>query len=159
PDDRSIAVQRGSAAIADLWLVDADRGITNRLTTSSGNSFPIWSPDSHTILFTKAGARSLVRKEASGVSDEETVIRRAGPLFAADWSGDGRWVLAAEYGQGTKLDLILLAVTPDGKLRSTEPIPYLQTPFNEDYGRFSPGRNPRWVAFQSDESGHKEVYI
>jgi Tol biopolymer transport system component len=93
------------------------------------------------------------------VGSEETVIRGTGPLFAADWSGDGRWVLAAEYGQGTKLDLILLAVTPDGKLRSAEPIPYMQTPFNENYGRFSPGRNPRWVAFESDDSGHNEVYI
>jgi Tol biopolymer transport system component len=101
----------------------------------------------------------LATTEANGVGGEETLIHRPGPVFAADWSGDGQWVLAAESSQTTKLDLMLLAVTPDGKLRSAEPIPYMQTPFNEDYGRFSPGSNPRWVAFQSDESGHYEVYI
>jgi len=35
----------------------------------------------------------------------------------------------------------------------------MQTQLKEDYGRFSPGCSPRWLAFQSDESGRKEVYI
>jgi hypothetical protein len=35
----------------------------------------------------------------------------------------------------------------------------LQTQFNETYGRFSPEDSPRWVAYQSDETGRAEVYI
>ena len=38
-------------------------------------------------------------------------------------------------------------------------VPLLQTPANEVNARFSPGRTPRWVAYQSNESGHNEVYV
>src|SRR5215831_2605243 len=37
--------------------------------------------------------------------------------------------------------------------------PYLRTPLNVSWGRFSPEASPRWVAYQSDESGHFEVYV
>jgi serine/threonine-protein kinase len=35
----------------------------------------------------------------------------------------------------------------------------LGTPANENWGRFSPEPSPRWVAYQSDESGRQEIYI
>ena len=35
----------------------------------------------------------------------------------------------------------------------------MRTPFNERFGRFAPGPRPRWVAYQSDESGQNEVYL
>ena len=40
-----------------------------------------------------------------------------------------------------------------------QPTPYLRTPVNETAARFSPEPNPRWIAYQSDESGRNEVYI
>jgi hypothetical protein len=40
-----------------------------------------------------------------------------------------------------------------------QPKPYLRTPFNEVNGRFSPEPSPRYVAYESDESGRFEVYI
>jgi hypothetical protein len=49
---------------------------------------------------------------------------------------------------------------PDGRVRNDDkPRPYLRTPFAERFGRFSPGPRPRWVAFQSDESGQNEIYV
>ena len=35
----------------------------------------------------------------------------------------------------------------------------MQAPFNERFARFSPEPSPRWVAYDSDESGRYEVYI
>jgi hypothetical protein len=49
-------------------------------------------------------------------------------------------------------------MTPEGK-PAGQAKPYLRTPFNEGWGRFSLEPNPRWMAFQSDESGRYEVYI
>lgn len=42
-----------------------------------------------------------------------------------------------------------------------EPPPraYLGTSSNESYGRFSPAVPPRWLAYQSDDTGRWEVYI
>ena len=49
---------------------------------------------------------------------------------------------------------------PDGRLaEGAEPKPYLHGPFAEWHGRFSPEPNPRWVAYQSDETGRNEIYI
>ena len=153
-------VQRGIPAVADLWLVGTESGVTSRLTLSSGNSYPIWSPDSRTVLFTKVGTGGLFVSRRSGLGDEELVVQRSSPAFAADWSGDGRWLLSTEAAPTTKFDLWLLPVTADGKLRSdTGPQSYMHTVFNETYGRFSPEPNPRWVVFESDESGTEEIYI
>jgi hypothetical protein len=38
-----------------------------------------------------------------------------------------------------------------------KPYPLLQTEFAEDEARFSP--NGRWVAYESDETGTREVYV
>ena len=38
-----------------------------------------------------------------------------------------------------------------------KPIPYLRTPFNETLAAFSP--DGRWIAYQSDESGLKQIYL
>jgi protease II len=38
-----------------------------------------------------------------------------------------------------------------------KPIPFLQTEFNEGQGQFSP--DGRWMAYASDESGRREVYV
>jgi len=38
-----------------------------------------------------------------------------------------------------------------------KPVPFLQTRFVEEQGRFSP--NGRWVAYVSDQSGASEIYV
>ena len=38
-----------------------------------------------------------------------------------------------------------------------KPIPFLTTPADETFGQFSP--DGKWVAYSSDESGRREVYV
>src|SRR5262249_35380593 len=72
----------------------------------------------------------------------------------------GRWIVDYETDPNNRFDLWIVPVTPDGKLRQDDkPKPYTRTPFNERFGRFSPGASPRWVAYQSDESGQNEIYV
>jgi hypothetical protein len=47
---------------------------------------------------------------------------------------------------------MVLPLTGDRK-----PFPFLKTPFDEQQGVFSP--DGKWVAYQSDESGHFEIYV
>ncbi|MBZ5626223.1 MAG: serine/threonine-protein kinase [Acidobacteriia bacterium] len=161
PDSRHIAVQRNTAGSSDLWLIEAERGIPNRFTAGTvSNTQPIWSPDGRTILFTHLGSRNLFRKETNGVGEEQLVAERPGNAYPVDWSGDGRWVLTSETAPGANTHLWILPMTQDGKLRDgVQPRQYLHTTFNESHGRFSPEPSPRWVAYQSDESGSYEVYM
>ena len=57
-----------------------------------------------------------------------------------------------QQGQKTAIDLWLLPLEGDRK-----PIPYLQTPFNDTAGAFSP--DGRWMAYDSDESGQNQIYV
>jgi Tol biopolymer transport system component/predicted Ser/Thr protein kinase len=162
PDERYIAVQRPTGETHDLWLLDAERGITTRFTADRTiTTQPVWSPDGRTLLFTRLGSSTFFRKPASGIGDEQVVAQRPNNnAIPSDWSRDGRWLLTSERSPGTNGDIWKLPMTPDGKMRESErPTPYLQTRFNEGSARFSPEPSPHWVAYVSDESGRGEVYI
>jgi Tol biopolymer transport system component/predicted Ser/Thr protein kinase len=161
PDERQVAVQRGTAGFEDLWLMNAQSGVASRFTVSTAHSdHPVWSPDGRTILFTNTGSKSVLRKAANGIADERVLVQRPSRAIPCDWSGDGHWVLTGEIAPDTKADLWKIAVTPDGKMQEgSAPSPYLRTPSNEFSGRFSPEPSPHWVAFMSDETGQMEVYI
>jgi eukaryotic-like serine/threonine-protein kinase len=157
PDGRAVVAARDKAGGTDLWLLETERGLANRFTSRPGNNnYPIWSPSSGTIVF--RSLFSMIRKEVTGTGDVDRLTESTNNQYPSDWSRDGKWVLYYENAPSTGWDLWVLPVTPDGKPEA-KPRPYLRTQFNELLGRFAPEPNPRWVAYQSDESGRYEVYI
>jgi Tol biopolymer transport system component len=160
PDGRRVVVSRDGPGGSDLWVTEVERGVSLRLTTSSINYYPLWSPDGRTIVFSSGSPRNLFREESSGAGKEERLSQSAASQFPSDWSGDGGLILYAEIAPHTGRDLWVLPVTPEGKLvPDAKARPYLLTTFNEWGGRFSPEAHPRWVAYQSDETGKYEIYI
>jgi Tol biopolymer transport system component len=164
PDGRRVAVsllrQNGGA---DLWLTDVERGVASRFSSRPGvNYFPVWSSDGRNIVFGSGVSvvRDLFRKEVNGAGMEELLRSNERVTNAMDWSRDGHWLLYFDLAAGTQRDMWMMEVTPDGKpVAGAPPKSYLRTAANEWQGRFSPESNPRWVAYQSDESGRYEVYI
>ncbi|HEV8133461.1 MAG TPA: hypothetical protein VGP85_02240, partial [Pyrinomonadaceae bacterium] len=68
--------------------------------------------------------------------------------FPFDWSPDGRFILYEK----DPTELWVLPVSGDAK-----PYALIQTKTYDANARFSP--DGRWVAFVSDETGRKEVYV
>ena len=161
PDGRRVAVPKTEGSGSDLWTLDAKLDAWSRLTFAAGvNSFPVWSPDGRTIVFYSSSPPSLSRKDSSGAGAEERVAQSGNALVPTDWSRDGRSLLYYENAPGTNRDLWVLPVTPEGRPQAgARPRPYLRTPKDERFGRFSPEPNPRWVAYDSDFSGRREVYV
>jgi serine/threonine protein kinase/Tol biopolymer transport system component len=152
PDGQRVAVVRRVQGNADLWLLDSVR--TSRLTfDASVDAFPVWSADGSRLVFAsnRAGQPDLYQKLASGTGAEETLISSDEAKYPNSLTADGRFLL---YFTGSAQGTDLWVLPTAGK---AEPTPFLQTPFNERFGAFSP--DGRWVAYMSNESGRDEVYV
>jgi Tol biopolymer transport system component len=141
----------------DIWVYDTARGIRTRFTFNPGMALsPVWSPDGDTIYY--SSGLSLFRKASNGASSEELLMSDSAEasLFPTSLSPDGKALLYFKIGERTNDDLWVLPVAPAQPGGKPEPRVFLQTPFNEIGGHFSPDGN--WVAYYSDESGVFEVY-
>ena len=159
-DGRNIAAARGRADGSDLWILETERGVSSRFTFSGLSAWPVWSPDNRTIVFSSAAPVNLFRKQVTGTGMEQRLTDSPNTQLSTDWSRDGRLLLYNDISPSTHEDLWILPVMSDDRhAQDAKARPYLRTPFNEWDGRFVPEPNPRWVAYQSDESGRNEVYI
>lgn len=156
PDGHRLAVARSNenSKATDIWIYEFSRNLMTRLTFTGANNLPVWSPEGRRIAFDSArdGAGFIVRKDVSGAGREERLAE--GPKPVLDWSRDGRYLLYEERNPKTGQDLMVLPL--DGPAPRT-PIPFVQTPFDEKDGVFSP--DGKWIAYDSNESGETEVYI
>jgi len=162
PDGRRIAVTRDRPSGPDICLLEVERGVANPFTFPPDSFiYPVWSPSGSAVLLTSYSTRNLYRKDSDGAAAERRLTQSPLPQYALDWSGDGLSVLYWAVATGTKRDLWIQPMTPEGEpATDATPRRYQSTAANESWGRFSPEPSPRWVAFQSDEGGTGyEVYI
>ena len=158
PDDRTLAVATitASGTGSELWLIDLGRDVLTRFTFRQGlSASPVWSPDGSRIVYGQqaGGSFSILMKPADGSGKEEVLVASAGVnAFTTDWSPDGKYLVYQATAQKTAADLWLLPLEGNRK-----PIPYLQTPFDEQGGHFSP--DGRWMAYESNESGQLQIYV
>ena len=164
PDATRVAASRIDLSVVGsklgIWLLDLARGVSTRFTLDRApDSSPIWSPDGSRIAFAaaRAGGNGIYQKASNGAGKEEVLAGATDEQKVPnDWSRDGRFLLYAQQDPRTKADLWVLPLASDGTPAGA-PIPFANTEFNEDQGRFSP--DGHWVAYVSDESGRSEIYV
>lgn len=152
-DEERVAVDFLQGTNRDIWVLELSRGISTRHTFHPSRDLcPVFSPRGDQMVFSSTRlAMSTLHRKAAGASQEELLLPIGSPKFPIDWSSDGKFILFEEIGQKTKWDLWILSVSEH------KATPYAQREFNERGGRFSP--DGRWVAYSSDESGQREVYV
>jgi Tol biopolymer transport system component len=141
----------------DLWLRDLARGTSTRFTTDPAqDTIAIWSPLGDRIVFdsSRSGPASLYLKPSNGAIAEELLLSTDKPIWANDWSRDGRFLLYSE-SLATAMDLSVLPM--DQPKESRTPIPYLRGHFAKKQGQFS--QDGQFVAYASNESGRFEIYV
>ena len=161
PDGQRVAailfdIQAGST---DIWLYDSALTRKTRFTFDPAfDNNPIWSPDGNRIVFMsdrKARLKyDLYLKDASGARDEEVLFESNEYKRPTSWSADGRFLAyTRSEGPPGKADIWILPLSGERK-----PFPFIQTSqFDEERARFSP--DGRFVAYDSDESGSRQVYV
>jgi len=140
----------------DIWVRDLNRGVSSRLTFDPGDEIaPVWSPDGSRIAFGKVHGDEMrcYVKAANGVGAEDSLASTPGGSEAPfDWSGATNTIVVSHIIPPFQWDIWVLPA--DGR---QTPRPFLQSPFDEYWGRISP--DGRWLAYVSNESGHNEVYV
>jgi eukaryotic-like serine/threonine-protein kinase len=153
PDGRRVAVaieERGT----QTWLYDLSRETLTRFTFEGDTNYdPVWTPDGKRIAFqsNKEGRPNLFWQLADGSGGLERLGTSEYLQGPSSLSADGQLLAFVEINPITGYDIWVLRMS-DRKAQ-----PFLQTPFLESAPHFSP--DGRWLAYVSDESGHREIYV
>ena len=156
PDGSRVALNVIDGANVDIWVIDIRRGIGTRLTSDPGQEGGTrWSPDGTRILYQSDRLGGIAAFFVKSLRDgtDELLWRSPTPWKQIwDWSRDGRYVVFREIETTSGFDLWVLPLFGERK-----PFPYLDTRFEEQQAAVAP--NGHWMAYTSDESGRREVYV
>ncbi len=158
PDGKLVAFERENNMGSDLWVLDLNRGVETRFTSDpSSNIAPIWSPGGDSIVFAsnRSGVYNLYQKAANGSGREVRLLSNTITDSSEQWSRDGRFIVYFELDTKNKRDLWTLPV--EAGTADRKPIPFLRSESDELLGQISP--DSHWIAFTSDRSGRREVYV
>jgi Tol biopolymer transport system component len=154
PDGEQAAADRFDLT-PGIWIFHRARNTPTRATFGGVyESTPVWSPDGAAFVF--AAARdtppNLYVKRLGAPGEEERLFRNSFQMFPQSWSHDGHFIAYATIHPKTRSDIWLFPTTGD-----RTPVPFLQTEFDERHARISP--DGRWMAYSSNESGSRGVYV
>jgi TolB protein len=94
PDGTRVAMILSKGGSPNVYVCNADGTALKKLTSTSEDSSPCWSPDGQWICFaTKINSRRLLAKVPAGGGEVQT-LRTVGVSNPTepDWSPDGKWI-------------------------------------------------------------------
>jgi Tol biopolymer transport system component len=138
-----------------VWVLEVARGSLTRLTSDKASFWPIWTPGGDEVAFShreEEGVVNLFRKDLAGGRQKERLTNSELGSQAGAWSPDGRSLV---FQQG--IDPVTGFDVWVHDLEQQTARPLLDTEANE----FQPvlSADGEWLAYVSDESGRREVYV
>jgi len=135
-----------------------------RLTFDASNDqYPVWSPDSRRVAFASARADkstlNLYWQRADATGDAQRLTDSTQRQLPNSWHPSGKFLAFQQDNPQTGSDLMILPIAGDDGSGGTprKSTVFLNGPFAESDPTFSP--DGRWLAYTSDESGRREVYV
>jgi len=156
-DGSRVTADSGSVKQSKIRILDTRGTRTLMSLGSSDGGYPTWSADGRQIYFTSNanGPYDIHVRAADGSGEQKEVLKfnknEFGALFLTV-SPDGKFLAYQAVDPTTGSDIYTLALNGEGKAQ-----PFLHSGANETAPTFSP--DGRWLAYESDGSGRKEVYI
>jgi hypothetical protein len=150
----AISVMEQLAVPPDIWFFDTGMGTGTRFPNAFPDLLPVFSPDAKRIFFGSTGGDrwNIFAMDASRATKPVSLLPPTRPRWPGDVSPDGSVLLYQEFSPETRGDLKVLSLSGERRPRD-----FVASPFDEDEGAFSP--DGRRVAYVSDESGRKEVFV
>ena len=161
PDGTWVAVEQVVDGNDDIWIKRLPDGPLERLTSDDRvDSSPFWSPDGDFVAYSRLDAstgRDIWQLRADGTGSPQQVLDAERDLYQGRWSPDGEWMVFRTVSGP-------LLPSPDDDIVGFRPgvdsvaMPLVASPeFSEQSPALSP--NGRWLAYTSDRSGRREVYV
>lgn len=162
PDGNRMAVVIATGASPDIWIHDAARELTSRLTTAPDLGFvtPVWTPNGQRIVFSSLKTRNLFWQRTDGTGVVDRLTNAPTTQTPASWHPNGRLLAYEQMNPGGTLgDIMILPIEGDetSGWKPGTPRPFLNTEFHEQDPMFSP--DGRWMALVSSKSGRPQVYV
>ena len=140
---------------------DVTRGTFERLTaTPSEEQNPVWAQDGRSVyanaLWADKGS-SVVRFPIGGGPEDFVVSEPGTTPSPSDGTRDGRWLLYQQRGKNTRVDVWALPLANGVVSKDAKPLPLVTSEFDDAAVSVSP--NGQWLAYDSDVTGTREVYV
>jgi len=131
PDGTRLAMIMSRSGSPNVWVANADGSHPVKLTSTSEDSSPCWSPDGKWICFatkTHANGRRVLAKVPAGGGEMEIIHTSGMPNPSEpDWSPDGKWIA---FTCQTSYEFDICVVPADGGTATM----------------LVPGQDPSWSA-------------
>ncbi|HUF09056.1 MAG TPA: protein kinase [Rhodothermales bacterium] len=153
----AVLLRREDSDEVSVWLMDLSRGNVTRVTRSFDSPVVYATPsyDGRQVAVSTLGGTALkpgVWIQTPSVTAMPDLLLEMSPFLIADWSHDGRVMVAHTQRTGTGFDIIWIAVDDPTTVNYFAP-----SAANEWDARLSP--DGRWLAYSSNETGSNETYI
>ena len=142
----------------ELWTYELSRGTLSPLRFRERYvEMLVWTPDGASLAFgalTGTSGYHIYQRDADGQGEPQLVIEPSSNenFYPTSWLPDGSLLAIDRYARDRPEDIWLLPAE-----EGAEPVKFLTGPSAERNAMFSP--NGRWIAFDSDESGERELYV
>ena len=156
PDGRQLALALSVSGGGQVWVKQLVTGGFSRISFDLEDADrPVWMPDSRNVGFlaTRNTHRTAWVQRADGSDSARTLAGMTRGYDEVAFDQQGRYTLFRSEGtaQGTRHLLVME--------RGVDSVPrvLLQSPY--DYFAMTLSPDGRWMAYVSDESGNREVYV
>lgn len=167
PDGRRLAAAADLGANTDMYVLELNRMVLDRVTTDPGEDFgAVWSPDGTRLAFSSEQFSAATGPEVvlqSGTDGQvQPLVRSTVPSpkarrgsswsFPTSWSADGTWIAYTAI-RNANADVEVASTAGLTTAR-----PFATNVSAQEFGAaFSP--SGRFIAYVSNESGNEEVYV
>jgi len=157
PDGRRLAIGLLTGSGGDIWVKQLPSGPLSRVTFDQAPDIrPRWLPGGRAISYvaSRNGNYELRQANADGTGGDTLLVRDANGVYEGAVSPDGRWIVTRIRGGLGHQGRDIVGFHPG----DTTAVPLVaSTAFDENAFRLSP--DGRWIAYESDETGRREVYV
>ncbi|HUB79546.1 MAG TPA: protein kinase [Bryobacteraceae bacterium] len=157
PDGERVALMVTEGGHTDIWVYDPRRDAMTRRTFGDGYyGSPIWSPDGRYIVY-ESLSNGIFQARADGSAQPQVLMESSARRLPFSFTADGKRLAYEESDEGRWQIWTVPLEEEEGWLKAGKPEPFFTSSSNDERPSFSP--DGRWLAYDSDESGKREVYV